>query len=396
MRISVEPEALRALSRQLEQSGEQIRQITASLNQALGSLIWETSIRQSLLNQWQTANQQGEQIYALLNEMGRNVLNKAGQFQTADQQQHSIMGNSVFYNSPVASFRAAGIQGGGSILPGYGGRNVPISNPSSAVMAVQGQGSSEDGVDVGWGYQGPTPAGWASLGYGALMLGTMVKSGFNVNMRNNGAVATIKGARSPYALNEGIKGTRYTLNNAAKNPQVWKFVDPKIAAKESLSIKGIGGKLGYAGLLFDTGVSGFQDYKRGGASRAAASVLVNGSLGLGTLASSAAIGAAVGSAVPVAGTAVGAVVGLASGVIISAVTDIEINGKSLKTYAVDGVDAAIDGTVEVAKVAAEGIGHAAQETFHAVSDSVKAVSHGASELADQVKNKIGSLGKMFA
>ncbi|WP_136604813.1 WXG100 family type VII secretion target [Paenibacillus dokdonensis] len=396
MRISVEPEALRALSRQLEQSGEQIRQITASLNQALGSLIWETSIRQSLLNQWQTANQQGEQIYALLNEMGRNVLNKAGQFQTADQQQHSIMGNSVFYNSPVASFRAAGIQGSGSILPGYGGRNVPISNPSSAVMAVQGQGSSEDGVDVGWGYQGPTPAGWASLGYGALMLGTMVKSGFNVNMRNNGAVATIKGARSPYALNEGIKGTRYTLNNAAKNPQVWKFVDPKIAAKESLSIKGIGGKLGYAGLLFDTGVSGFQDYKRGGASRAAASVLVNGSLGLGTLASSAAIGAAVGSAVPVAGTAVGAVVGLASGVIISAVTDIEINGKSLKTYAVDGVDATIDGTVEVAKVAAEGIGHAAQETFHAVSDSVKAVSHGASELADQVKNKIGSLGKMFA
>ncbi|GIP27255.1 hypothetical protein J23TS9_23850 [Paenibacillus sp. J23TS9] len=396
MRISVEPEALRALSRQLEQSGEQIRQITASLNQALGSLIWETSIRQSLLNQWQTANQQGEQLYALLNEMGRNVLNKAGQFQTADQQQHSIMGNSAFYNSPVASFRAAGIQGSGSILPGYGGRNVPISNPSSAIMAVQGQGSSEDGVDVGWGYQGPTPAGWASLGYGALMLGTMVKSGFNVNMRNNGAVATIKGARSPYALNEGIKGTRYTLNNAAKNPQVWKFVDPKIAAKESLSIKGIGGKLGYAGLLFDTGVSGFQDYKRGGASRAAASVLVNGSLGLGTLASSAAIGAAVGSAVPVAGTAVGAVVGLASGVIISAVTDIEINGKSLKTYAVDGVDAAIDGTVEVAKVAAEGIGHAAQETFHAVSDSVKAVSHGASELADQVKNKIGSLGKMFA
>ncbi|MEI0740034.1 hypothetical protein VQ056_31250 [Paenibacillus sp. JTLBN-2024] len=39
-------------------------------------------------------------------------------------------------------------------------------------------------------------------------------------------------------------------------------------------------------------------------------------------------------------------VGLASGVVISAVTDIEINGKSLKTYAVDAVDAAIDGTVE--------------------------------------------------
>ncbi|MED5017015.1 WXG100 family type VII secretion target [Paenibacillus chibensis] len=396
MRIAVEPEALRALSRQLEQSSEQIRQITAYLNQALGSLMWETSIRQSLLNQWQAANQQGEQIYTLLNEMGRNLQNKAGQFQTADQQQHSFLGSASFYNSPVASFRAAGMQGGNSILPDYGGRSFPISNPSSAVMAVQEQSDAEHGVDVGWGYQGPTTAGWASLGYGALMLGTMVKSGFNVNMRNNGSVATIKGARSSFALNEGIKGTRYTLNNAAKNPQVWKFVDPKIAAKESLSIKGIGGKLGYAGLLFDTGVSGFQDYKRGGASRAAASVLVNGSLGLGTMASSAAIGAAVGSAVPVAGTAVGAVVGLASGVVISAVTDIEINGKSLKTYAVDGVDAVIDGTVEGAKAAADGISHAAAETYHAVSDSVKAVSHGASELAEQVKNKIGRLGKLFA
>ncbi|MWV43424.1 WXG100 family type VII secretion target [Paenibacillus sp. HJL G12] len=396
MRISVEPEALRALSRQLEQSSEQIRQITASLNQALGSLIWETSIRQSLLNQWQAANQQGEQLYALLNELGRNVLKKAGQFQTADQQHHSILGSSAFYHSPVASFRATSIQGENSILPGYGGSNIPISNPSSAVTAVQEQGEGENGVDVGWGYEGPTTAGWATLGYGALMLGTMVKSGFNVNMRNNGSVATIKGARSAFALNEGIKGTRYTLNNAAKNPQVWKFVDPKIAAKESLSIKGIGGKLGYAGLLFDTGVSGFQDYKRGGASRAAASVLVNGSLGLGTLASSAAIGAAVGSAVPVAGTAVGAVVGLASGVVISAVTDIEINGKSLKTYAVDGVDAAIDGTVEGAKAAAEGVSHAAKETLQVVSDSVKAVSQGASELAEQVKNKMGRIGRIFA
>ncbi len=395
MRISVEPEALRALSRQLEQSGEQIRQLTALLNQALGSLIWETSIRESLLNEWQAANQQGEQISSMLSEMGRNVHKKAGMFQSADEQHHSFLGNSALYHSPVAMFRAVGVQGDGSILPGYGGRGIPISNPSSAVMAVQAHNGDDDGLNVGWGYQGPTPAGWATLGYGALMVGTMVKSGFNVNMRNNGSVATIKGARSPFALSEGIRGTRYTLNNAAKNPQVWKFVDPKIAAKEALSIKGLGGKLGYAGLLFDTGVSGFQDYKAGGASRAAASVLVNGSLGLGTMASSAAIGAAVGSAVPVAGTAVGAVVGLASGVVISAVTDIEINGKSLKTYAVDAVDAAIDGTVEGVKSAAKGIGHAAEETFNAVSDSVKAVSHGASELADQVKNKLGKLGNLF-
>lgn len=347
------------------------------------------------MNQWQAANQQGEQISSMLSEMGRTVQKKAGQFQAADEQHHSIMAGSAFYNSPVAMFRAAAVQGDGSILPGYGGRAIPISNPSSAVMAVQAQNGDESGIDVGWGYQGPTPAGWASLGYGALMVGTMVKSGFNVNMRNNGSVATIKGARSPFALNEGIRGTRYTLNNAAKNPQVWKFVDPKIAAKEALSIKGFGGKLGYAGLLFDTGVSGFQDYKRGGASRAAASVMVNGGLGLGTLASSAAIGAAVGSAVPVAGTAVGAVVGLASGVVISAVTDIEINGKSLKTYAVDAVDTAIDGTVEGVKWATKGIGHAAEETFHTVSDSVKALSHGASQMADQVKNKLGKLGKWF-
>ncbi|GAB6989034.1 WXG100 family type VII secretion target [Paenibacillus pini] len=393
MRISVEPESLRALSRQLEQSSEQIRQITATLNQALGSLIWEASIRQSVMNEWQVANRQSELITNLLAEMSRNIQNKAEQFHSADMQNNSILKEAPIFVSPLAMFKLPGNQSNGPILPGYESTNV-MSNPLSAVNAVGSQ-HNDDGVSVGWGYQGPTAAGWASIGYGSLMLGAMAKSGFNVNMKNNGSVATIKGARSSFALKEGINGTRYTLNNAAKNPQVWKFIDPKIAAKEAFSVKGIGGKLGYAGLILDTGVSGYQDYQQGGATRAAASVVVNGGIGLGTLAGSAAIGAAVGSAVPVAGTIVGAGVGLVAGVVISAVTDIEINGKSLKTYAVDGVDTAIDSTVDGIKSVAEGAEHLAEDTIETVSDSIKAVSHGASQVANEVQQKLGNLSKLF-
>lgn len=395
MRISVEPDALRALSSQLKQSGEQINQIRAVLNQAMGSLVNEMATVEIIMNQWRSANLQGEQITSMLMEMANTLQIKGDQFQTVDDQPVSIYRNPTLSSfSPVAMF-GANKEKDSQLLFGFGQESSIISNPSSAVAAVVGQSMGQD-TEFGWDWDGPSAAGWSSLGYGSLMIGTMLKSGFNVNLRNQGEVATIKGARSPFATKEGIRGTRYTLNHAAQNPQVWKFVDPKIAAKEAFSFKGVGGKIGYAGLLFDTGVEGYNDYQQGGATRATASVIVNGGIGIGTMAGSAAIGAAIGSVVPVAGTAVGAAVGLGVGVAVSAVTEIEINGKSLKTHAVDGVDIAIDEVVNGVGTAADGISDAANEAAEAVSGSVDTVSRGASRMIDGVKERLGGLSKMFS
>ncbi|MEI0740032.1 hypothetical protein VQ056_31240 [Paenibacillus sp. JTLBN-2024] len=100
----------------------------------------------------------------MLREMGRNVHKKR---ECSSRRTNSII--PFFWKLrpipfSVAMFRAVGVQGDGSILPGYGGRGILISNPSSAVMAVQAHNGDEDGLNVGWGYQGPTPAGWATLG----------------------------------------------------------------------------------------------------------------------------------------------------------------------------------------------------------------------------------------
>ncbi|HEY2491440.1 MAG TPA: WXG100 family type VII secretion target, partial [Paenibacillus sp.] len=262
MRISVEPDALRALSRQLQQSEDQIKQIRAVLNQAVGSLVYDGETMEIMMNTWKLANLQGEQMVTALMEMATTLQNKGDQFQTVDEQPVSIFHSPARSNhSPVAMFEMS--KENLQLLSGFGKESTVISNPNSAVAAIVGENMKED-TEVGWG--------------------------FNVNfLRNQAEIAT----------GEGIRGTRYTLNNAAQNPQVWKFIDPKIAAREAVSFRKIGGKLGNADILFDTGVEGYNDYHQDGVTRDTASVNVNG--GLGTLAGIAAIGAAVGSVLPIAG-----------------------------------------------------------------------------------------------
>ncbi|WP_422657187.1 WXG100 family type VII secretion target [Paenibacillus sp. EC2-1] len=146
MRISVEPELLRALSRQFQQSGEQYLAITNQLNQAMSSLVWETSMKAAVIDEWQSAQRLGESLGALLNEMGKHLQMKADQFQEVDHQYHTILEHVTAGGvSPTALFAAFKHEGGNSILPESGTSGAVISNPSSAAAAV---GMNSDNGDV--------------------------------------------------------------------------------------------------------------------------------------------------------------------------------------------------------------------------------------------------------
>ncbi|MCM2997503.1 MULTISPECIES: WXG100 family type VII secretion target [Paenibacillus] len=351
MRISVEPESLRSLSRQLDRGSEQIREMTLALNQALGNFRGEAAFPQSVMDEWQSAHRQGEQIYAMLKDIGKWIESKASEFQTADEQHHSILNDTLMYSSPALMFQSAAVSGREPILPGYGLTDGTVSNPLSAVQAVHAEAG---GSYSGWNSHGTAAAG-AAAGLVTLMAGIVLPAA--------------KDARLGLNKNEHAGSAKFLLERAANNPTAWRFIDPKAAGKIRTLGQGPGGHSGNEGPP-GTGTKRELQQESGEEDRAPGHLMINNGIGLGAIAGSTAIGAAVGSVVPAAGTAVGAFVGLASSLVISAVTDIEVAGKTLRTHASGGMDL--------------------------VSDSVKAVTQGASILADQVKDKLKSLGMRFA
>lgn len=343
MRISVEPESLRSLSRHLDRSSEQIREMTLALNQALGNLRREAAFPQSVMDEWQAAHRQGEQIYGMLKDIGKWIETKATEFQTADEQHHSILNDTLLYSTPALMFQSAAVSGGDPILPGYSLTDGTVSNPLSAVQAVHAEAG---GSYSGWNSQGTAAAG-AAAGLATLVAGAVLPAAKDVRFGLN--------------KNEHAGSARFLLDRAANNPGVWRFIDPKAAGKIRSLKQGPGGGSGNDGPA-GTGTKPELQQESGEEDRAPGHYMINNVMGLGALAGSTAIGAAVGFVVPAAGTGVGAFVGLASGLVISAVTDIEVAGKTIRTHAADGMDL--------------------------VSDSVKAVTHGASMLADQVRDKL--------
>lgn len=179
---------------------------------------------------------------------------------------------------------------------------------------------------VGTGY-----AAKSTLGYAKAYL----SEGFNVE--KNGNYAIIKGARKPTALGEGINGTRYAFSNAAKYPEVFKFVKPSIAVQDALSFKNMGSRIGYAAVGYDTVKDMWKNIEAGkGAKKIAGDAVVDVTFGMGGIAAAAATGAYVGSIVPGAGTVAGAVAGLIVGVGYSFMTEgFTFYGKTIKDRAKD-------------------------------------------------------------
>ncbi|OZB97915.1 hypothetical protein CJP46_01720 [Paenibacillus sp. XY044] len=304
------------------------------------------------MDEWQAAHRQGEQIYSTLKDIGKWIESKASEFQTADEQHHSILNGTMLYSNPALMFQAAAVSGGDPILPGYGLTEGTVSNPLSAVQAVHAEAG---GGYSAWNVHGTAAAG-AAAGLGTLVAGAVLPAA--------------KDVRSGLNKSEYVRSSKFLLDRAANNPQAWKFIDPKAAGRNRSLGQGPGGHSGNGGPSGSGPKPELQQDRSGEEDGAPGHFMINNGIGLGAKAGTTAIGAAVGSVVPAACTAVGAIVGLASGIVISAVTDIEVAGKMLRTHAADRMDL--------------------------VSGSVRAVTHGASMLADQVKDKLKSLGMRFA
>jgi RHS repeat-associated protein len=161
---------------------------------------------------------------------------------------------------------------------------------------------------------------------------------YGYNVVKQGDYAIIKGAKSPFAIKEGVRGTRYATKNATKYTQVFKHINPRASARGSFMAKGT-----YFGMALDVGVELYEDvgkYNKGEitATRIGTNIVTNVAFSAGGVASSAAVGALVGSVVPGIGTVGGAIVGLIIGAIYLAATEQEfIYGKSVKQYAQEGV-----------------------------------------------------------
>lgn len=163
MRISVEPERLRSLSRQLLHSGSQFAGISNQLGEAMNSLVWETSLKAAVMDEWNLAQRLGMQVGSLLERLGQELAGKADLFQETDHQYNSVLNHALVGGvSPVSLFAASRQEMSRSILA-PAGSSPDISNPSSVVQAVgmataEGKESAKQAALSGQGWTFADPS----------------------------------------------------------------------------------------------------------------------------------------------------------------------------------------------------------------------------------------------
>lgn len=90
---------------------------------------------------------------------------------------------------------------------------------------------------------------WLSMAKSGYDIGMSIygKARYNFDINLDNGYATISGARSPFALDEGIPGTRYAEKNALQYPNVFKYSNTLLQLKESFSPHTVAGKIGILG-----------------------------------------------------------------------------------------------------------------------------------------------------
>lgn len=235
-----------------------------------------------------------------------------------------------------------------------------------------------------WLIFNPGPMDWLGWGVGLYGIGkheyNYLRHGFDVSLTDRGFVY-ISGAHTKFTSNANITGRIYTPRHASNNPHVWGYVDPYVAARNSVSLTvkdkvNVGGILGYGMMATSIAMGAVEDIQEGtsiprvitniivDASVSTASTLVSSAATAVATAnaavildyvfaaaagasSNAALGAIAGSSVPIAGTAVGAVVGFVVGLGLYVITDAApiVNGKSPKEALKETVGGIADSAV---------------------------------------------------
>lgn len=195
-------------------------------------------------------------------------------------------------------------------------------------------------------------------------------SKYNFYTKKAGDYIHIKGARSPVALDNGIKGTRYAVKNADSYWDVFKNINVKAGLKSEFLLKTPSGKinggaiLNYVGVGVDVVGGVFENLEEGTkAQRIVSDAVVDAGVGLGTIAVSTMIGSAVGSIIPVAGNIVGAAVGMAAGYVI----DWALNADFI------GDQSLVDLAKDYAGIVADNLAETINNASDWISDSLSSV-----------------------
>ncbi|MBP2001001.1 uncharacterized protein YukE [Paenibacillus shirakamiensis] len=219
MRIRVEPEQLRNLSKNLQHSAEQLRQITAYLNQSMALLLQENAAQGPIADQWQQAQLLSEHLLSELHRLGITADTKADAFQALENE---IPSSRVKTNDKVGVNASALFVGLGAlrrvIIPGKYLMHDAISDPKSAVIAVHTEKS---------GYIRPRWEQKANDREVSTLLG-------NVQEEPSSSTAIIN-----LMIGKRLPDGRRVLEEAVNNPNGWKFMNPSSSLRESLRLRRI-------------------------------------------------------------------------------------------------------------------------------------------------------------
>ncbi|UHA73839.1 WXG100 family type VII secretion target [Paenibacillus sp. 481] len=137
MRIIVEPEVLRGVSRQLRSAAEHLHHIQYELHRTVNSLMWESSVKSEIMYEWSRASRLADQIKEQLSELGQHVQAKAIQFEEIDNQASSILVHDSHSRSPAAMYMGMELGANALLLPkATAGIFTSVSNPRTAIQAL--------------------------------------------------------------------------------------------------------------------------------------------------------------------------------------------------------------------------------------------------------------------
>ncbi|PYE52089.1 WXG100 family type VII secretion target [Paenibacillus barcinonensis] len=137
MRIRVEPDVLRALSRQIQYAAEQIQQKMAVLDQAIHSLDWDIESRAAVMSEWERSKRLGEDALLRLMDLSVQLGRKALLFQQVDMEYRSVLSHvNVAYGNAVNMLNVLQSSSAGEILPAHAADVAVVSDPLSAMAAV--------------------------------------------------------------------------------------------------------------------------------------------------------------------------------------------------------------------------------------------------------------------
>ena len=254
-------------------------------------------------------------------------------------------------------------------------------NPVSNIDPF-GLSAERGGLTLSWNFD-PGPGDYMGWGSDFYNVGSAtynyLKYGFYITKGEKGAL--VHGAFTKATHRQKIFGDEYSFKNAAKNQNVFKYIDPKTAAKSALK-PSVSSLFGYLTIGVDVGYGIYENVKNGTRPQKTISdAIVDIGVGVGTMAGTAAAGAAIGSLIPI--PLVGTIGGAAVGVVIYVLTDVmEINGKSIVGWVKEGAAVIADGLVEVGTWIADTAVEAWDATTDFVEDAGEWIADTASDAWD--------------